>query len=353
MAGLGFAVRLDKPVEFIGRAALRAAREAGPPPRRLRCLVLDDPRSIALGNEPVRVDGRVVGPGHVGRLRLRGRTQHRLRLPAAATAALGTRVEVDVFGTWVGRGRVPRAALRSGQRADPGVTGPAGPGRSPASARRGAPACGARAARPSSRGWLELALAMCDEADGMALAGFRRELEITPSRTAAWSRRSTRPSNAACASGSWPPIPTTGSSARRRARRARRGRCAGTWTPSTGPTTSSAGCPCSARSSASSATARCRSAWSPRPALRQRWYAWRGGGAWVTGSPGAPGPGPRRIHVSAVARLEDAQLVYSSPTDIETGGARLPRRSSAAPGATAASATSGATRSWPKGPRRR
>ena len=110
MAGLGFAVRLDKPVEFIGQAALRAAREAGPPPRRLRCLVLDDPRSIALGNEPVRVDGRVVGRVTSGGFGYAVERSIAYAYLPAAHAALGTRVEVDVFGTWVG-GVVTREPL--------------------------------------------------------------------------------------------------------------------------------------------------------------------------------------------------------------------------------------------------
>ena len=59
-AGLGFAVELDKGADFIGREALVAAKDAGPR-KRLRCLVLDDPRSVCLGNEPVRVDGGIVG----------------------------------------------------------------------------------------------------------------------------------------------------------------------------------------------------------------------------------------------------------------------------------------------------
>ncbi len=110
MAGLGFAVRLDKPAEFIGQAALRAAREAGPPPRRLRCLVLDDPRSIALGNEPVRVDGRVVGRVTSGGFGYAVERSVAYAYLPAAHAALGTRVEVDVFGTWVG-GVVTREPL--------------------------------------------------------------------------------------------------------------------------------------------------------------------------------------------------------------------------------------------------
>ena len=61
-AGLGFAVRaVDGAAgDFVGRAALAAARADGVN-RTLRCLVLDDPRAVALGGEPVRLGGDVVG----------------------------------------------------------------------------------------------------------------------------------------------------------------------------------------------------------------------------------------------------------------------------------------------------
>ncbi len=99
-AGLGFAVAIDKP-DFIGRDALLRAREAGPR-RRLRCLVLDDARSVCLGNEPVRVGGEIVGRVTSGGY---GWTVERsiayAYLPPDA-AAIGTRGEVDVFGDWVG-----------------------------------------------------------------------------------------------------------------------------------------------------------------------------------------------------------------------------------------------------------
>ena len=58
-AGLGFAVKLEKG-DFIGRKALAAA-EGKAPQRKLACLVLEDPRAIALGSEPVRLDGKVAG----------------------------------------------------------------------------------------------------------------------------------------------------------------------------------------------------------------------------------------------------------------------------------------------------
>ncbi|MCX6466365.1 MAG: FAD-dependent oxidoreductase [Pseudonocardiales bacterium] len=57
-AGLAFAVRAGD--GYAGHAALAAARAAGVR-TRLRCLVLDDPRTVALGGEPVHVDGAVAG----------------------------------------------------------------------------------------------------------------------------------------------------------------------------------------------------------------------------------------------------------------------------------------------------
>jgi histidinol-phosphatase len=53
------------------------------------------------------------------------------------------------------------------------------------------------------------------------------------------------------------------------------------------------------------------------PALGERWFAWRGGGAWASGAAGtAPGE-THRLHVSQVGRLAEAQLLYSSQRDIE------------------------------------
>ena len=102
-AGLGFAVRLDKG-DFLGRDALVAAREAGPR-KRLRCLVLDDPRAVCLGNEPVRVVGRV-DERVVGRVTSGGygfavgRSIAYAYLPPEV--AIGARGDIDVFGTWTG-----------------------------------------------------------------------------------------------------------------------------------------------------------------------------------------------------------------------------------------------------------
>jgi 4-methylaminobutanoate oxidase (formaldehyde-forming) len=100
-AGLGFAVRLDKGVDFIGREALVAAKAAGPR-KRLRCLVLDDRGSVALGNEPVRVAGAVVGRVTSGGYGFAVERSIAYAYLPPERADVGTRGEVEVFGQWVG-----------------------------------------------------------------------------------------------------------------------------------------------------------------------------------------------------------------------------------------------------------
>jgi glycine cleavage system aminomethyltransferase T/glycine/D-amino acid oxidase-like deaminating enzyme len=96
-AGLGFAVKLDKG-DFVGRDALVAARE---PTRRLACLLLDDPRSVALGSEPVRVDGEIVGRVTSGGYGYSvARSIAYAYLPASSSDP-GTKVEVEIFGEWI------------------------------------------------------------------------------------------------------------------------------------------------------------------------------------------------------------------------------------------------------------
>ena len=101
-AGLGFAVRPGP--GFAGRDALMAARSAGVS-RRLQCLVLDDPRAVALGGEPVRL-GSDPGSDTVGQVTSGGygytveRSIAYGYLPSAV--AEGAQVSVEVDGTWVG-----------------------------------------------------------------------------------------------------------------------------------------------------------------------------------------------------------------------------------------------------------
>ena len=99
-AGLGFAVRLRKPVEFIGKEALVRAREQGIT-RKLCPILLDEARWIALGGEPVRVKhrplGRVTSGGYGYTI---DRSIAYAYLPVEHAVA-GTAVEVEVFGRWI------------------------------------------------------------------------------------------------------------------------------------------------------------------------------------------------------------------------------------------------------------
>ncbi|GAO15403.1 uncharacterized protein UV8b_07029 [Ustilaginoidea virens] len=95
-AGLGFAVKLDKKTAFVGRPAA-AARAAAPAARLLRCLTVDDGRSMVMGKEPVLVDGEPAGYvtsaafGHTV-----GKPVAYAYLPACV--GVGDAVELEYFG---------------------------------------------------------------------------------------------------------------------------------------------------------------------------------------------------------------------------------------------------------------
>jgi 4-methylaminobutanoate oxidase (formaldehyde-forming) len=100
-AGLDFCVRRGG--SFVGADALRE------PERRLRCLVLKDPRSVALGNEPVRVGDEVCGRVTTGGYGYTvGQSIAYAYLPTEH--GIGTEVQVDIFGRWVA-GEVVREPL--------------------------------------------------------------------------------------------------------------------------------------------------------------------------------------------------------------------------------------------------
>ncbi|WP_439382992.1 GcvT family protein [Amycolatopsis lexingtonensis] len=91
-AGVDFAVRPAKG-EFLGRDAL----EGRTPSRRLRCLTIDDGRTVVLGKEPVFVDG--VASGYVTSAAYGytvGRPIAYAWLPASAD--IGSSVEIEYFG---------------------------------------------------------------------------------------------------------------------------------------------------------------------------------------------------------------------------------------------------------------
>ena len=109
-AGLGFAVKMKKG-EFIGREALE---RAGEPTRRLACLVLDEPRSVVLGSEPVRFEGRPLGRVTSGGYGYSLASSIAYAYLPSELVEPGTRVSVGVFGRDVG------AEVRAEPLFDPG-----------------------------------------------------------------------------------------------------------------------------------------------------------------------------------------------------------------------------------------
>jgi len=59
-AGVDFAIQKNKRDDFVGKAAIQRLSEKTPT-RRLRCLTIDDGRSMVLGKEPVFDNGKPVG----------------------------------------------------------------------------------------------------------------------------------------------------------------------------------------------------------------------------------------------------------------------------------------------------
>jgi 4-methylaminobutanoate oxidase (formaldehyde-forming) len=94
-AGLGFAISKKKD-KFIGKDALTNAKQT----RKLVALTFDDIRQVPLGNEPVRINGNVVGRVKSGG---QGYTINKAigyaYLPMEHTTP-GTKVDVEFFGTW-------------------------------------------------------------------------------------------------------------------------------------------------------------------------------------------------------------------------------------------------------------
>jgi glycine cleavage system aminomethyltransferase T len=87
--------QLDKPGGFVGRDAL------GEPRKLLCCITLEDPRSVALGNEPVRVAGSVLGRVTSGGYGYSVERSIAYAYLPPEHASPGTEVAVEIFGRWV------------------------------------------------------------------------------------------------------------------------------------------------------------------------------------------------------------------------------------------------------------
>ena len=94
-AGLGFAVSKEK--DFMGRKALmdRLAK------KKLVTIILEDPRSLVLGNEPVRISGRILGRVTSGGYGIGIASSIAFAYLPIECAVAETKVEILVFGEWI------------------------------------------------------------------------------------------------------------------------------------------------------------------------------------------------------------------------------------------------------------
>lgn len=166
-------------------------------------------------------------------------------------------------------------------------------------------------------GWLDVALAACDAADPVALAGFRREVRVTrkPDRTFVTEideavERLLRDRIRAA----YPDHGLVGEEYGSEA-----GASSVRWyvDPIDGTHNYLRGIPVFATLLAVEREGELQAAVISAPALGSRWHGYRGGGSWLL----APGTStPRRLRVSAVGALGDAQVLYGDAPGIEASG---------------------------------
>jgi histidinol-phosphatase len=175
----------------------------------------------------------------------------------------------------------------------------------------------ARAAEAELDGWLDLAQAACDEADGIARQVFRRDLEISTKPDRTFVTQADTAIERAIRSRIRAAYPDHGLVGEEYG--TEDGDAATRWyiDPIDGTHNFIRGVPLFGTLLAVERDGELQAAVLSAPALRERWWARRGGGAWAHSVDEAA---PRRIRVSRVAALADAQVLYGSGHDIEASG---------------------------------
>jgi 4-methylaminobutanoate oxidase (formaldehyde-forming) len=103
-AGLGFAVAKDK--DFLGKKSMFGH----PIKKKLVTIILDDPKAVVLGNEPVRVDGNVLGRVTSGAYGVSIKSSIAFAYLPTEHATIGLQTEILVFGNWIA-GRIVKGPL--------------------------------------------------------------------------------------------------------------------------------------------------------------------------------------------------------------------------------------------------
>jgi histidinol-phosphatase len=174
-----------------------------------------------------------------------------------------------------------------------------------------------RAPEPELDHWLDVALAACDEADAIARAAFRKDLEITSKPDRTYVTQIDHAIERAIRERIGAAFPEHGVVGEEYGVEA--GDAPTRWyiDPIDGTHNFIRGVPLFGTLLAVERDGELQAAVISAPALRDRWWARRGGGAWARGGDDAA---PREIRVSRVAALGDAHVLYGSGHDIEASG---------------------------------
>jgi histidinol-phosphatase len=165
--------------------------------------------------------------------------------------------------------------------------------------------------------WLALAQTACDEADAIARLTFRRDLEISTKPDRTFVTQADTAIERAIRSRITAEFPEHGLVGEEYGTEAGDARTRWYIDPIDGTHNFIRGVPLFGTLLAVEHDGELQVAVISAPALHERWWARRGGGAWAQG---LDDPEPRRIHVSRVASLADAQVLYGSGHDIEASG---------------------------------
>jgi histidinol-phosphatase len=165
--------------------------------------------------------------------------------------------------------------------------------------------------------WLGLAQAACDEADGIARTTFRRDLQISTKPDRTFVTQADQAIERAIRERIRAAFPDHGLVGEEYGTEA--GDAATRWyiDPIDGTHNFIRGVPLFGTLLAVERDGELQAAVISAPALHERWWARRGGGAWARS---LDDEAPRRIRVSTVSSLDDAQVLYGSGADIERSG---------------------------------
>ena len=166
------------------------------------------------------------------------------------------------------------------------------------------------------RGWLDVAMAACDEADTIARSHFRRDLQIDTKPDRTFVTQADTAVERMIRARILDAFPDHGLVGEEYGTEA--GDASVRWyiDPIDGTHNFIRGVPLFGTLLAVERDGELQASVMSAPALDERWWGWRGGGAWARNR----GERPRRIRVSGVTALADAQILYGSARDLEASG---------------------------------